>query len=160
MKTAQKYIDELSRKIDYQTEKIQGIEELLKLFPDLSIDTDRWKRERFVSSLINKETSNLEIHLLNNCGCCVDTPMELHVHKSVKIGHYNYDVYSNPHGLFVMERTIWGKLYPAKNWKEQLQKYEFSDYIINKVNEIIELFREDREDEEDSEKDNEEDYLY
>lgn len=69
------YIKNLIKQQEEVKSKLQTISYLGQQFPDLEVHTNRWKRERFMSKLVNNIANDYEID--HGCGCCPDSPLQL-----------------------------------------------------------------------------------
>ena len=114
------------RKLKDAGKKATILESLLAKFPDLSIHTNRWDKQRYSSALANDKVTDVDIS--HNCGCCSDSPLEVWPFLEID----GVRVYSSPIPFYVGERDGIGER-PNIGWENELKEASIADIVIQKV---------------------------
>lgn len=122
-KTIQKKMDELADK-QKEADRLVALREE---FPDLKIDTDRWRRERYVSKSVNARAT--EVDFRHNCGCCPDSPLEARPY----IETMGVQIFSDPDRYWIGERYDYSYDTATPGWKDSFHANNISQQAIDKV---------------------------
>jgi hypothetical protein len=103
------------------------LERLLKRFPDLLRNENRWKTVRYYSKSVNTQVNRFD--MAHSCGCCNDAPLLVWPYLETPDGN----VYSDPPSFQVGEKHwISGDTaYPG--WKDKLRAGGIPEDIIGAV---------------------------
>jgi hypothetical protein len=118
--------DEIQR----MTQEVEDIEFCLCQYPDLSIDYDRRKDERWFSKEANARATCIEMD--RSCGCCHDTPLLVRPY----VYHGSHRIYSDPPSFSVGGDDIMlGYDQPYEGWQEKMEAAGISAAAIGIVQE-------------------------
>lgn len=126
-----KHIENIRKEREKCDEKISQIEGLVKLYPDLSIYTGRWKKMIYCSKLVNTEVDSFDRRY--NCGCCYDSPLEAWIYLETEYGR----VYSSPAKFIIGEKGYDGPDRQADGWKDNMRKKNISEVVIDKIDQMF-----------------------
>ena len=70
-----KSIEQLEKEVLDKNNEISRLKSLQEKFPDLESYTNRWKKVRYTSKLVNNIVTDCEIY--HGCGCCNDSPLKI-----------------------------------------------------------------------------------
>lgn len=123
----QKHIAALKQEASEKLQFAEKLEKLLTLYPDLSIDKDRWNNIIYCAKSANDKVIDYE--LKHGCGCCPDATAIVYPYIDTEHGR----VYSNPH-FYVGSKDECSDGYKENNgWKEKLRTANIPEEIIQKV---------------------------
>ena len=115
-------------KLKKQKDEITKIEKVLKLYPDIEENRDRWGDIKFSSPSINPETDHIFIN--HNCGCCSDSPLQVWPYKTIE----GIKVFSKPACFVVGEMNAYGSgERPYDNWEERFRKENIPETVIDQI---------------------------
>lgn len=126
MNNFQEEIDKFKKEIELKQNELAKLEKLYLAYPDLVKNVNRWKTVKYCSKSVNPIAVDYE--LKHNCGCCSDSPLEIHPYVNTEFGR----IYSDPTGMFIGEDSYCGDR-ERLGWKDDLRKYNISETLINKV---------------------------
>jgi hypothetical protein len=118
----------LSEKLDQQEAEIAKRRKLLRRFPDLREQVDRWKTVRLYSKAVNAIAVEAQIH--HTCGCCADAPLVVRPYVRVD----GECIYSDPPEIYIGHRNYWGGgdvLVP--DWRHRLSEAGLSAEVAEIV---------------------------
>jgi hypothetical protein len=126
----------VKQKIELKS-KINKFDVILKLidtkYPDLRKSVNRWSKIRYASAKANESVSSCDIS--HNCGCCVDSSLEVWpylIDEATKI-------YSDPPSFQVAEKNQYGYgEIPYPNWEEKMREADINERVISKVEKYLE----------------------
>lgn len=121
------HIDELQKSAH------ELIEELKEEFPDLEVDTDRWKRTRYMAKSANSRVDQVMFH--RNCGCCDDSPH----HARPYLEYNGVKIYSDPCNAMIGEAYSFGGGFKEyDHWETTYTKAGINPVVIQKIRQYIE----------------------
>jgi hypothetical protein len=118
------------------------LKNLMDLYPDLQKYTGRWGKVAYYSKTVNGLVNEMDRRF--NCGCCLDSPLEIWPYLESEHGR----VYSDPPSFRVGERTDYGAT-PNSRWEGRMRDAGISDAIITKVQAYFDSCREVEDSEDD-----------
>lgn len=128
MSDLDRYVEEQKKAIAEREKVLGEIEALKARFPDLRVDVNRWKTERYCAKSANA-ICNEWTHC-HSCGCCNDSP--LLAMPFIKVGAFT--VYSDQPQICIGEKNAYqGGDDLSLNWDETLRKYSISEDLIKKI---------------------------
>jgi hypothetical protein len=114
-----------------QKEEIAIGDALLRDFPDLLVDSDRWQHERLCSAAVN--TKATDVLIKHSCGCCAEATLQA---WPFLVAH-DRKIYSNPPCFDIGEGGACGGDIPFAGWRKCLTDAQISDCVIAKVQEYF-----------------------
>lgn len=98
---------------------------LLEIYPDLTFETNRWRRTFQCSRAVNECATDYEIAY--SCGCCPDPALYVRVFVETQHGR----VYGSPHQIEIGERD--GIDCPIDGWDCYLHSHGIQGSIIERL---------------------------
>jgi hypothetical protein len=136
--TVKEKLDELERERLALVDRVTKLEMLQKEVPDLEINTNRWRTERYSSQSVNSIVDNVEIGY--NCGCCSDSPVEAWPF----VDRAGERIFSKPASFQVGEKGYDYVDRPHDGWRKQLTAAGIADVVIEKIATYFRVQREER----------------
>jgi hypothetical protein len=121
-------IAELRKEAAEKTAEADNLERMLKEFPDLLKNVNRWRKVRYYSPSVNPRVDKYDMS--HNCGCCEDSPLEVWPYLETENGR----VYSDPSRFQVGEKSYHGDR-PYSGWKEKMREAHIPESIIESIQE-------------------------
>lgn len=103
------------REIDKLQKELASLEGKFKLFPDLRRYEGRWGKVALYAKSANSQVTGYDTR--HNCGCCVDSPLELWPYAETEWG----PVYSDPPKFHVGHGDGHFGDYESSEWETQLE---------------------------------------
>lgn len=119
-----KSIEQLEKEVLDKNNEISRLKSLQEKFPDLESYTNRWKKVRYTSKLVNNIVTDCEIY--HGCGCCNDSPLKISPYIKTEFGN----VYSSPCEFIIGEKYWDGGDEETPNWQNILIKENIPEAII------------------------------
>jgi len=139
------HIEKLQKEQTKAQKELDFISELRLEFPDLEVDTDRWRRTRYMAKSANPRVNEVLFH--RNCGCCPDSP--LHARPYIKLSNGTY-VYSSPCNVMVGEPYGYGDGFKEyEGWRGKYVEAGINPAVIKSIEQHIAYLSEEDEEEED-----------
>jgi len=133
MKTLKEKLEERISKSQEEINKNEKIVELINMYPDLRIYSNRWNKEYFCSKLINEIVTDVEF--ANGCGCCADTPLYAKFFVDID----GIKVYADPVEICIGEGSYGGIGYVnTEKWEYTLKSFNINKRVFDKVEKYLE----------------------
>jgi hypothetical protein len=139
----EKYVADLYAKRDQAGADLDRISRLRSEFPDLRVETDRWKKTRFKAKSANSRVTAVEIR--RTCGCCHDPGILAMPYMETTLGR----VYSDPFHIEIGEGRSYDTVYEHTGWEERYRKHGISEEVIAQARSYIDAELARNEDDED-----------
>lgn len=139
-------IDTLRKEAAEKMVEADRLAGLLVAFPDIRKYTGRWNKVAYYSKTANTQVNDFDSR--HNCGCCVDSPLEIWPYVETPHGR----VYADPPMFSVGERdpNTYGDR-PNTGWDTQLRNASIPEAIIERVSHLFQDEDAENEDEESGE---------
>lgn len=119
---------------DKQIESGTELDRVLRLrseFPDLRIETDRWKQTRYRAKSANHRVTDVEIR--RTCGCCHDPGILAMPYMETANGR----VYSDPFHIEIGEGRAYDRVYEHNDWEDRYRKHGISEPVIGQMRDYM-----------------------
>lgn len=140
MSSVQEEVTKLSKEAEGLLREQIRLKKLIELYPDLQKYTGRWNKVAYYSKTVNGLVNEMDRRF--NCGCCLDSPLEIWPYIESEHGR----VYSDPPSFTVGERTDYGAISNSR-WESQMRKAGISEVILTGVQGYFDSCQEVEEDE-------------
>lgn len=127
--TGKEKILELEKIIFDTSKHLDLMRSIIEKFPDLKVDTNRWKKERYNTELVNSIVDKVEIY--HACGCCPDSILRVSPYIEIE----GINIYSEPPTFGVGEKSYSGGDNFDNNWEQQLQNKNINSLVIDIIKE-------------------------
>ncbi len=127
-----KAIEALRKEAAEKIVEAEKLEAMLKAYPNLRKKEGRWKKIAYYSKDVNALVDRFDRRF--NCGCCVDSPLEIWPYLETPIGN----IYSDPSDFRVGEKeSHYGGTVPHKGWDKTMRAAGIPESIIGAVGMIF-----------------------
>jgi len=110
-------------------QEAERLTSLLKLFPDLTQETSRWRRVFQCSKSITENSSATGYEIAYSCGCCPDPAMYVRLYVETPHGK----VYGVPHQVCIGERS-WDYIdCPERDWEDVLKRCGAPEPLLERL---------------------------
>jgi hypothetical protein len=128
----EKYEENLAKQYEQAGQELDRLKRLRSEFPDLRVETDRWKKTRFKAKSANNRVTDIEF--ARTCGCCPDPGILARPYLETTLGR----VYSNPFHIEIGEgRVSSGFVTEHANWEERFRKHGIPEALIQRMRQYI-----------------------
>jgi len=140
-----KHLETLSSQRSEAGQTLDRITRLRSEFPDLRVQTDRWKTTRYKAKSANSRVTDVEIR--RTCGCCHDPGILAMPYMETTMGR----VYSDPFHMEIGEGRSYDTVYEHNEWEERYRKHGISEEVIAQMRSYMDaaLDRDDDDDDDD-----------
>ncbi len=134
---------DLLKEIEQKQAELKRLEDLVKKYPDIRKDTDRWQRVRFASKSVNHLVTDVEIS--HGCGCCDDSP--LYARPFVEINGER--LYSDPFLFYVGDKNYGNGEREDYGWEKRLIEQNINQMVIDKIRSYLDACKPEEDEETD-----------
>jgi hypothetical protein len=135
MSSIQEELDKLNKEASDKVAEAARLTRLVSTYPDLQKHVGRWNKVAYSSASVNSKVTKLDFR--HNCGCCLDSPLELWLYLETPDGN----IYSNPPYFTVGEKHNLGGDRPYPGWEKELRAAGIPEVVVASVHAY---FRHDR----------------
>jgi hypothetical protein len=131
-------IAELRKEAAEKTAEADNLERMLKEFPDLLRNVNRWRKVRYYSPSVNPRVDQYDQTF--NCSCCNDSPLEIWPYIETENGR----VYSNPPRFIVGEKHWIHGSEPSDGWEDEMRGAGIPEVVVESIRYYFNVCREER----------------
>lgn len=123
----------LKKTINEAEDEVEQLGILTLLFPDLSVETNRWGTKKFSSKLATSMVSEFDVGF--SCSCCDDSALLAYPYIEIE----QIRVYSKPSSIYIGERCNYvegGQRYNL-DCLDKMKEDGFSESFMNKIEALV-----------------------
>lgn len=110
----------------------ETIAKLRERFPDLDVQEDRWRQQRYYSKEVNALADKVDFRF--SCGCCNDSPMIARPYTEVD----GTRIYCNPaRGFMIGEQYDYTHTVEIPGWEDKVRDAGLSDAIMQQIHDFL-----------------------
>ena len=123
----EKHLKDLSTQRCEASETLDRITRLRSEFPDLRVQTDRWKTTRYKAASANSRVTKVEFR--RTCGCCQDPGILAMPYLETTMGR----VYSDPFNMEIGEGRTYTYVMEHEGWEDKYRKHGIPEELIQQM---------------------------
>lgn len=123
----EKHLETLKKDRSSAEDTLTKVTRLGSEFPDLRVETDRWKATRYKARSANTRVTNIEFR--RTCGCCSDAGILAMPYMETTLGR----VYSDPHRMEIGEGRSYDWVREFHGWEAKYREAGIPEEIVAKI---------------------------
>lgn len=136
----EKHLENLSQQRSEADQTLDRITKLRSEFPDLRVQTDRWKTTRYKAKSANPRVTKVEFR--RTCGCCHDPGILAMPYMETTMGR----VYSDPFHMEIGEGRSYDTVYEHTGWEAKYREHGISEEVIKQMRSYMDSELDDDDD--------------
>lgn len=123
----EKHLERLGKDVTSAGDTLEKVTRLRSEFPDLRVETDRWKATRYKARSSNTRVTHIEFR--RTCGCCSDAGILAMPYMETTLGR----VYSDPHRMEIGEGRSYDWVREFPGWEAKYREAGIPEEIVAKI---------------------------